>query len=207
MSLKVLLKVTGLAAAGALLLNALPASAQVQAGSQEVEAYAGALFGDDLTDVRISGQQPKLDDDVTFGLRYGYNFTDAWGLEGSVGYSPNTVKGLAGGDVDLNLTTLDFDGVYHFNLGQRIEPYVLAGVGYAFADLDRDLLGTVNAQPVRIRDDDGFTLNAGIGAKFFATDHLLFRLEGRYRYLDKVVDRFDHSLNTVETTLGVGYQF
>ncbi|MEP7242870.1 MAG: hypothetical protein ABI885_04215 [Gammaproteobacteria bacterium] len=39
------------------------------------------------------------------------------------------------------------------------------------------------------------------------TDKLLFRLEGRYRYLDKVVDHFDHSLNTFETTLGVGYQF
>ena len=89
--MKVLLKVTGIAAAGALLLNALPASAQVQAGSQEVEAYAGALFGDDLTDVRISGQQPKLDDDVTFGLRYGYNFTENWGIESSLGFSPNVV--------------------------------------------------------------------------------------------------------------------
>lgn len=205
--MKVLLKVTGLAAASALLFGALPASAQVQSGAQEVAAYGGALFGDDLTDVRITGQQPKLDDDVTFGLRYGYNFTDAWGIESSVGYSPNKVKGVVGGDIDLNLTTLDVDGVYNFNPTGRIVPYALAGVGYAFADLDRDILGVVGAQPVRITDEDGFTLNAGFGAKFYATDHLLFRLEGRYRYLDKVVDRFDHSLNTVETTLGVGYQF
>jgi opacity protein-like surface antigen len=207
MSMKVLSKMAGLAGIGALLANALPASAQVQARSQEVEAYAGALFGDDLTDVRLSGQRPKLDDDVAFGLRYGFNLTDAWGLETSLGYSPNKVTGLAGGDVDLDLWTLDLDGVYHFNQFGRVVPYVLAGVGYASADLDRDLTGTVNAQPVTIRDDDGFTLNAGLGAKFFATDHLLFRLEGRYRYLDKVVEHFDHSLNTFETTLGVGYQF
>lgn len=207
MSTKVLWKVTGLAGVGALLLSALPASAQVQPNSQEVDAYAGALFGDDLTDVRISGQQPKLDDDVTFGLRYGYNFPNAWGIEAALGYSPNKVTGLAGGDVDLNLTTLDVDAVYHFNQFGRFVPYVLAGGGYAVADLDRNLSGTVNAQPVTIRDDDGFTLNAGLGAKYFATDHLLFRLEGRYRYLDKVVDHFDHSLNTFETTLGVGYQF
>jgi len=205
--MKVLWKVTGLAGLGALLLNALPAVAQVKAGSQEVEAYAGALFGDDLTDVRLSGTKPKLDDDVTFGLRYGYNFTDAWGIDTVLGYSPNKVTGLAGGDVDLDLWTLDIDAVYHFNQFGRFVPYVLAGAGYASADLDHDLIGTVNAQPVRIRDDDGFTLNAGIGAKYFATDHLLFRLEGRYRYLDKVVDNFDHSLNTFETTLGVGYQF
>jgi outer membrane beta-barrel protein len=207
MSMKVLWKVTGLAGLGALLLNALPAAAQVKAGSQEVEAYAGALFGDDLTDTRISGTKPKLDDDVTFGLRYGYNFTDAWGIEAALGYSPNKVTGLAGGDVDLDLWTFDVDAVYHFNQFGRFVPYVLAGAGYASADLDHDLIGTVNAQPVRIRDDDGFTLNAGIGAKYFATDHLLFRLEGRYRYLDKVVDRFDQSLNTFEATLGVGYQF
>jgi outer membrane protein len=207
MSMKGLLKVTTLAAAGALLLNALPASAQVRASTQEIDAYAGELFGDDATDVRISGQQPKLDDDVTFGLRYGYNFTEAWGLEAALGYSPNKLKGLAGGDVDLNLTTLDLDGVYHFNTGTRFVPYVLAGVGYASANLDHDVIGTVGTQPVTIRDDDGFTLNAGVGAKYFATDALFFRLEGRYRYLDKVVDHFDHSLNTFETTLGVGYQF
>jgi len=205
--MKVLWKVTGLAGVGALLLSALPATAQVQPNSQEVDAYAGAVFGDDLTDVRISGQQPKLDDDVTFGLRYGYNFTSAWGIEAALGYNPNKVTGLAGGDVDLNLTTLDVDGVYHFNQFGRFVPYVLAGAGYAVADLDHDLTGTVNAQPVTIRDDDGFTLNAGVGAKYFATDKLLFRLEGRYRYLDKVVDHFDRSLNTFETTLGVGYQF
>lgn len=205
--MKTLLKIAGLAGLGTLLANALPASAGVQAKSQEVEAYAGALFGDDLTNLRLSGQRPKLDDDVTFGLRYGFNFTDAWGLDASLGYSPNKVTGLAGGDVDLNLTTLDIDGVYHFNQFGRVVPYVLAGVGYATADLDHDLLGTVNAQPVTLRDDDGFTLNAGLGAKFYATDHVLFRLEGRYRYLDKVVEHFDRSLNTFETTLGVGYQF
>jgi outer membrane beta-barrel protein len=207
MSMKLFWKVTGLAAAGALLVNALPASAQVQTGSQTVEAYGGAQFGDDLTDVRISGQQPELDDDVTFGLRYGYNFTDAWGIETALGYSPNKVTGLAGGDIDLDLTTFDVDAVYHFSGTGRIQPYVLAGAGYAWADLDRDLLGIVNAQPVTVGDDDGFTLNAGLGAKFFATDKLLFRLEGRYRYLDKVVEHFDQSLNTFETTLGVGYQF
>ena len=56
----------------------------MHAGSQEVDAYAGELFGDDLTNTRITGSQPKLDDKVTFGLRYGYNFTDSWGIESSL---------------------------------------------------------------------------------------------------------------------------
>ena len=66
----------GLVALGALALNAAPAAAQVEAQTQEVHAYGGELFGDDLTDTDVSGWRPKLDDDVTYGIRHGYNFTD-----------------------------------------------------------------------------------------------------------------------------------
>jgi outer membrane beta-barrel protein len=204
--MKMVKRLAGVAVVGALALQAVPALAQ-EAGKQEVHVYAGELFGDDITDRAISGQTPKLDDDITFGLRYGYNITNALGVELSAGRTPTSVKNLAGGDVDLDLTTLDLDAVWNFNNGSRFYPYVLAGVGYATADLDRRILGTVGAQPVSITDDNGFTLNAGIGAKYLATDHLILRAEARYRYLDKVVDRFDQSANTVETTLGVGWQF
>jgi outer membrane beta-barrel protein len=197
----------GLALTGALALNAAPAVAQVSGGSQEIHVYGGELFGDDLTDSAISGRTPQLDDDVVYGLRYEYNLTSAFGLEVSVGQSPNSASHLAGADIDLDLDTADLDAVWHFNPGGRVVPYVLAGVGYARADLDRPITGTVNGQPVSVDDDEGFTLNAGIGAKFFATDRFIVRLEARYRYLDKVVDAFDNSLNTVETTLGVGWQF
>jgi outer membrane beta-barrel protein len=204
--MKMVKRLAGVAAVGALALQAVPALAQ-EAGKQEVHVYAGELFGDDITDRAISGQTPKLDDDITFGLRYGYNITNALGVELSAGRTPTSVKNLAGGDIDLDLTTLDLDAVWNFNNGSRFYPYVLAGVGYATADLDRRILGTVGAQPVSIADDNGFTLNAGVGAKYLATDHLILRAEARYRYLDKVVDRFDQSANTVETTLGVGWQF
>jgi outer membrane beta-barrel protein len=203
---KTIKRLAGIAASGTLALQAVPALAQ-EAGTQEVHVYAGALFGDDATERPISGQTPKLDDDLTFGLRYAYNVTDALGLELSAGHSPNSLTNVPGGDIDLDLTTIDFDAVWNFNNGTKLFPYVLAGVGYASADLDRRLAGTVGAQPVSIADDEGFTLNAGIGAKYYATDRLVVRAEARYRYLDKVLDRFDDSLNTVETTLGVGYQF
>jgi opacity protein-like surface antigen len=204
--MKMVKRLAGVAAVGVLGLQALPALAQ-DAGKQEVSVYAGALFGDDVTDRPISGQTPKLDDDFTYGLRYGYNLTDQLGVELSVGESPNSVKNVAGGDVDLDLTTFDVDAVWNFRNSTRLYPYVFAGVGYAIADLDHRITGTVGGQPVSITDDSGFTLNAGVGAKYQATDHLFLRAEARYRYLDKVVDRFDDSLNTVETTLGVGWQF
>ena len=204
--MKIVKRLAGVAAVGVLGVQAVPALAQ-EAGKQEVHVYAGELFGDDITDRAISGQTPKLDDDVTFGLRYGYNLTDRLGLELSAGRTPSSVTKLAGGDIDLDLTTIDADAVWNFNTGTRFFPYVTAGVGYAWADLDRSIQGTVGAQPVSIEDDNGFTLNAGVGAKYFATDNLVLRAEARYRYLDKVVAPFDQSLNTVETTLGVGWRF
>ena len=198
----------GWAPVGALAVTAMPAMAQVTAGSQEVHVYVGEAFGDDLSDRRINGRTPKLDDDVTYGLRYGYNFTDAWGLELSLGQTNTSVTGLPVRDVDLDLTTFDVDAIYHFNPGSRFVPYVLAGVGYASADLDRPITGTVSGVgPVRVNDDSGFTLNAGVGAKYFLTDNVSLRLDARYRYLDKVIDRFDDSLNTFETTLGIGFKF
>lgn len=198
----------GLTAVGALaLLQTVPSHAGVVERSQEVDVYAGEVFGDDVTNTAVSGRTPKLDDDLTYGLRYGYNFTKNWGLEAALGYNTNSVRRIGTSDVDVDITTLDLDAVYHFDLGSRFVPYALAGIGYASASLDNDLTGTVNGQPVTIHDDDGFTFNAGIGAKYYQTDHLLFRVEGRYRYLDKIVDNFDSSLNTFETTLSVGYQF
>lgn len=197
----------GLAAVGALMLATAPAMAQVEARSSEAHVYAGQLFGDDLTDTTISGQTPELDDDLAYGVRYGYNFNQSWGLELSLGHNPNSVTGLAGSDIDIDLSTVDLNAVWHFNPQSRFVPYVTAGAGYATADLDLPLQGTVNGQPVSIDDDSGFSLNAGVGAKYFVTDRFLIRFDARYRYLDAVLDSFAESPNTIETTLGVGWRF
>jgi outer membrane beta-barrel protein len=200
-------KIAGLSAIAALAIQAAPASAQVQAGTHEVDIYGGELFGDKLTDREISGTTPELDDDVTYGLRYGYNFTNSLGIEVSLGNTASSATKLAGQDIDLDLTTLDVDAVWNFDTSSKFVPYVLAGAGYAKANLDRPITGTVNGQPVSLDDDEGFTLNAGVGAKYFVSDNVLVRLEARYRYVDTALDNLDESLNTVETTLGVGWQF
>src|SRR5688500_7882625 len=97
----------GLATVGALSAAAVPAMAQVTAGSQEVSAYVGEAFGDDVGELKINGRTPELDVDLTYGLRYGYNFTDAWGLELSLGQTNSSVTGLPTRDIDLDLTTFD----------------------------------------------------------------------------------------------------
>lgn len=198
----------GLATVGALAGSVLPATAQVTESSQEVHVYVGEAFGDELTDRMVSGRSPELDDDVTFGVRYGYNFTDAWGLELALGRTNTSVTKLAGRDIDFDLTTFDVDGIYHFNSSESLVPYVLAGIGYVNGDLDRPIIGTApGVGAVRINDDNAFTFNAGVGAKWFVSDLVSLRLDLRYRYLDKIVDRLDDSLNTFETTVGVGFKF
>jgi outer membrane beta-barrel protein len=201
------LKLLGLASLGAATLVTAPVFAQVEAHSQELSAYAGQLFGDKLTDTAVSGQVPELDDDVTYGVRYANNLTPNFALEASLGETLTSATQLAGGDIDLDLSTLDLDAVWHFNPGSRLVAYAVGGVGYARANLDKPITGLVNGQAVRIDDDQGFTLNAGVGGKYYVNDRVSVRLEARYRYLDGVLDRFDDSLNTVETTLGVAWQF
>jgi outer membrane beta-barrel protein len=201
------LKLLGLASLGAATLVTAPVFAQVEAHSQELSAYAGQLFGDKLTDTAVSGRVPELDDDVTYGVRYAYNLTPNFALEASLGETLTSATQLAGGDIDLDLSTLDLDAVWHFNPGSRLVAYAVGGVGYARANLDKPITGLVNGQAVRIDDDQGFTLNAGVGGMYYVNDRVSVRLEARYRYLDGVLDRFDDSLNTVETTLGVAWQF
>jgi hypothetical protein len=47
----------------------------------------------------------------------------------SLGYNPNSVTGLAGGDIDIDLMTVDVNGVWHFNPQSRFVPYLTAGAG------------------------------------------------------------------------------
>ena len=192
---------------GAFLIGTAPAEAQIQPHKSEIHVYAGELFGDDLTDKAISGRTPKLDDDFTYGVRYGYDLTESWGVEVSGAYSASSTKDAAGGDTNLNLGILDVDAVWHFTPRARVVGYLIGGAGYAIGSLDHPIAGTVAGTPVSIGDDSGFTLNAGIGAKFFATKTLMVRVEARYRYLDRLVNRFDAALDTVETTAGVGWRF
>ena len=39
------------------------------------------MFGDDLTDVPVSGRTPRLNDNAVVGARYNYNFTDKWAIQ------------------------------------------------------------------------------------------------------------------------------
>jgi len=191
----------------ALALQNAPAMGQEQARTQSVEIYGGELFGDKLTDAPVSGRNPRLNDDALAGIRYNYNFTDMWGVQLSSGYSWSRASRVQNGENKLGLTTVDLDAVWNITPQFPFVAYVLAGAGYAWANLDAPIVGESNGRAVALTDSNGFTANAGIGVKYYVSSNLYVDVLARYRYLDRLVSASNQHMNTTETTLGVGWRF
>lgn len=202
----------GLVMVGVAALHGSPANAQARAGSQDLQIYAGEMFGDRLTEAPLTGKYPLLNDDAVFGGRYTYYFTDQWGLQLSAGHSPSRVGRLVGGDTNLGLTTADLDILWNITPGFTVDghtlmPYTEVGVGYAWAHLDHPLYGAIGTAPVTLAGSDGYTANVGLGAKYYMTSNFFVDFDTRYRYLSRLISDESQELNTGETTLSVGYQF
>lgn len=196
-----------LPAIAAVALQSAPAMAQEQARAQSVEIFGGELFGDKLTDAPLSGRNPRLNDDALAGIRYNYNFTDMWGAQLSSGYSWSRASRIQGGDNKLGVTTVDLDAVWNITPQFPFVAYVLAGAGYAWANLDSPISGVRNGGAVVLTQSNGFTANAGVGVKYYVSNNLYIDALARYRYFDRLVSDSSQHLNTSETTLGVGWRF
>ena len=202
----------GLVSVGLAALHAEPAAAQTSSSSQDVQLYVGEMFGDRLMETSLSGSTSRLNDNVTFGGRYTYNFMRRLGIQLSAGYTPTRAAHVGSGDSDLGLTTVDLDAVWYvipdYSLaGHKFSAYTEAGAGYAWARLNHDLFGFAADRPVTIRDSNGSTANAGLGAKYYLWDNFFVDFDARYRYLSKLTSAYGQGLNTAETTLSLGYQF
>ena len=196
-----------LVALAMLALYGSPTLAQEQPNTQSVQIYGGEVFGDDLTKTPVSGRTPHLDDNITFGARYNYSVTNVWGIQLSAGYTPTRASRVISGNGELGLTTADLDAVLNITPDSPLVVYALGGMGYAWSHLSAPIEGQVYGGPETIRDSNDFTANAGLGAKYYVTSNFFVDLEGRYRYLNRLLNTSGQSLNTVETTLGFGWRF
>lgn len=154
--------------------------AQAPHYSQDVQLYAGQVFGDRVTKALTDGSYPRLDDSVSFGGHYTFDFTPQWGLQSSTGYSPGRLSHVMSG---------------------------ATGSGYAWSYLNHVIPGSVAAAAVTLHNGNGVTANDGLGARYYLYDGLFIDLDARYRYLNKLVSAYPQGLNTAETTIGFGYQF
>jgi outer membrane protein W len=188
------------------------AVAQALHYSQDVQLYAGQMFGGRVTTAPIDGSYLRLDDSVMFGGRYTFDFTPQWGLQFSTGYSPGRLSHVISGATDLAVTTVDLDLQWSITpglalAGHRFVPYAVAGGGYAWSNLDHAIASSVSGAPVTLNNGNGVTANAGLGARYDLYGELFIDLDARYRYLNKLVSVYPLGLSTVETTISFGYRF
>jgi opacity protein-like surface antigen len=130
-----------------------------------------------------------------------------WGIQLSSGYSWSRAARVARGKDDLGFTTVDLDAVWNITPQYPIVAYAIIGAGYAWANLDTPVAGEINGRVVTLTDSNGFTANAGIGAKYYVNKNLYVDVLARYRYLNGLVSDSNQHLNTTETTLGIGWRF
>ena len=100
----------------------------------------------------------------------GYDFTDQWGIEAIASIFNTDSDNPQDNGKQVNGTLVAIDGVYHFSPYKAIQPFITAGVG---------ILGlSPNGNDAR---NEG-NINAGLGAQYFVTDSISFRVDARDFY-------------------------
>lgn len=155
-------------------------SAQVREGTVEISPFAGYLFGGEFARGTTSAFDftVDVDDDATYGLRFGYNVTENFQFEVQASRTETefvTDNDELFGPEEQGLGDLTIDyylGYATFNFGhRRAVPYVTLGAGVA--RLDPDIPGS------SARHDTRFTGSLGVGVKAFVNPHFGFRFDGR----------------------------
>ena len=173
---------TSLLVAGSLLAIATAASAGNTAGSFSISPVIGGIS--------YSGRQ-HLETAPLYGLRAGYNFTKALGIEALFDYSATEVTHSN----DRNADFYRYGGelLYHFFPDNKFVPYVAAGyAGYNFK-------GNV---PAGANSKTKGAADYGLGAKYFLNDKVALRGDVRHLIYEK-----SRTLHAIEYTVGLYLPF
>ena len=179
-----------LAIIAALLLTTPVLAGWGEKGEWEFGPYGGYGWPDDY-------EMLEPDDDVIFGGRVAYWFSDRQSFEGSFQRFASTVDEDPNGaplDLDFNIDSARLNYMWNFFAGERIRPFLTAGAGYELADLEDGF------------DSADLGINVGAGYRSFLTEHFGLRLDVRYVFTD-VGDVIDSAQGNVESTLGLVFAF
>lgn len=161
------------------------------AGQAQADQRAGTFTLSPMIGYHVfEGDQP-IDDDLTFGLGAGYNFTDNWGTELMANYTD--ADGDQGAD-DANSWIGTLNALYHLFPRSPISPYLQAGVGAAYLD--------------QTDPQTNFLVNYGLGLKVYMLEDIALRADARHIIaFDQGVDEWNHTDNNVLLTAGLTFQF
>lgn len=170
-----------------LALALLPAAAEVEERTTEMEIYAGGYF---------PGPE-EIRDEPTYGFRFGYNFTRAFNLTATLGFLRTDIE-IEGGwpqdRADYEVTLVDVDALWNLNPDSRWTVILFGGPGYSWVASDIGLGGAV--------ERNGLTLNGGAGLKISLSDRIYLKVAGLARWFERrEADEIDG-----EMTLAAGFQ-
>ena len=185
-------KIMATALLAAAFLSPSAARAETKAGSFEVTPFAG---------INLFEESQNLKNRFLYGGRLGYNFTEHFGIEGSLEMVNTRVedrslfltsRGQYRAPMDkVDLAFYHVDAVYTFMPEGRFNPYVVSGIGGA------------HYSP-KISNHEMSLIDFGAGAKYWLSEHIALRADVR----DNVVsETFRYAYHNVQATMGVVFAF
>lgn len=178
-------------------------AAQGTPGSIELTPMVGYWFGDSIAR-GTSDAIPfdvTIDDDIGYGLRLSYRFSEHWALEGTlVRETADLVTGndeiFEGssklGEIDLTTGELGFEVSFG---SSRLVPFLAGGIG--LMHLAPDVAG--------LSSDTRFATNFGAGLKLFFTPELALRFDWRGHAVDVGGGGDDWDCDDWDGDCGCGY--
>jgi OmpA-OmpF porin, OOP family len=168
----------GILVAFFIVIAAFTARAENNAGSFSLTPTVGAYFFEN---------NQNFKNNITFGWRAGYNFTDNLGTELYYSYVPSLFKDT---DSTNNVYVAGIEGLYHFMPNGRFVPFLAFGVGAFHYSDDRARYVPTN-----------FVIDYGAGMKYFVTDNIALRADVRH------VIPFNPAYNDLLATVGINFAF
>ncbi len=142
------------------------------ASSATAGQRVGAFTLSPMVGYHVFEGDQRTDDDISYGLAFGYNLTKNWAIELDLRYTPTETDFEIGENKDVEVWTGSMNALYHFNPDGPFVPYLAAGFGGMVFEVDEGLPGQ--------DDDEDFMLNAGAGFKLFFSEDLALRVDARY---------------------------
>jgi hypothetical protein len=143
----------------------------------------------------------ELDEDLSYGLRFGHRGGGNWGWEISGDwFDVADSQGFSGFDVDADIFHADFSLVYYPGGGDF---YFFGGPGWATGDID--IPGTTEDA-----SDDVFSLHVGLGYDANVTESFFIPIEARARWYELEgfgPDGGKDNQIAYEASVGLGFRF
>jgi outer membrane beta-barrel protein len=191
----------------------------ISTGTQIFSAFAGAQWFDIADQVDGIGDiGDNVETELNLGLRYQYNLSPHFGLEGNFMFSPAQHEFL--GPEDAGIGSADMDALYYmgnvvYNIapGSRVVPFLTGGVGAVTLRIDPADNPDLSGNTTKIGANVGAGLLWAMGSRFglrFEVRDYIYRLDEQdlqFRHAFDIPAGFEETINDLAFTGGFSILF